>query len=642
VTRVDDAAGTATAHGGATPTEVSGPTIGGPDAAAPSRGRRALLVAGLTVVVTLPLLVALVALRTPRWYPLLDLAMTELRVRDVGTGHTPLVGLVGRLSSNGNQGSHLGPLSFWSLAPTYRVLGGSAWSLLVGVVVLNTTAIALTLWIALRRGGTALAVGFAAGLAVLVHLYGTMVLTEPWNPYLPVMWWMLTLVALWAVLCDDLPMLPVAVFAASFCLQTHISYGILIAGFGAAALAAFAVRAVRLRGDRPALRRLLGWSGLSLAVAVVLWLPSLIDQATGDPGNMSIVAGHFMEPDDEPIGVERGAELFAVHLNPWRLLAGQPGIDGSVVPAALYGLVWVGAALATWRLVPRGTAQRSTLLRLHAVIALALSFGLVSSTRILGFVWFYLTLWAWSITTLMAIAIVWTVVIAVRARGEVPAPAARVGLAATAAVLLGWTAWFAVDARDAEPTQAIYSSILADFTEVTTAAIDAGDTPGGGPDGRYLVTWTDGINLGSTGYGLVDELERRGYDAGATAPYGPGVVEHRVLDPDDATAEIHISFGPDIERWDEMPYFERLLWVDPRTDEQLAEYDAARATTIDGLRAAGLDQLVPLVDRAPFQLYFNDALPEDLIRVVQVLNDTGQPAAIYLGPPTSGVTPPAS
>ena len=36
-----------------------------------------------------------------------------------------------------------------------------------------------------------------------------------------------------------------------------------------------------------------------------------------------------------------------------------------------------------------------------------------------------------------------------------------------------------------------------------------------------------------------------------------------------------------------MPDFERLLWVDPRTDEQLAEYNAARTTTIDGLRAAG-------------------------------------------------------
>ena len=49
------------------------------DRSAGARGRR------LTAVVVLPLLVALVALRTPRWYPLLDLAMTELRVRDVGT-----------------------------------------------------------------------------------------------------------------------------------------------------------------------------------------------------------------------------------------------------------------------------------------------------------------------------------------------------------------------------------------------------------------------------------------------------------------------------------------------------------------------------------------------------------------------------
>ena len=78
--------------------------------------------------------------------------------------------MVGRLSSHGNQGSHPGPISFWALAPVYRLLGGSAWSLFVGVVVLNTTAVALTLWIAVRRGGAALALGFAAVIAVLVHL----------------------------------------------------------------------------------------------------------------------------------------------------------------------------------------------------------------------------------------------------------------------------------------------------------------------------------------------------------------------------------------------------------------------------------------------------------------------------------------
>ena len=46
-------------------------------------------------MVGLPLIVAAIALRGERWYPVLDLAMTEFRVRDVGTSHTPLIGLPG-------------------------------------------------------------------------------------------------------------------------------------------------------------------------------------------------------------------------------------------------------------------------------------------------------------------------------------------------------------------------------------------------------------------------------------------------------------------------------------------------------------------------------------------------------------------
>ena len=603
-----------------------------------ARRRRALLVLGLTAIVTLPLYVALAALRTPRWHPLLDLAMTEMRVRDTGTGHTPLVGLVGRLSSDGHQGSHLGPLSFWSLAPVYRVLGESAWSLLVGVVLLNTTAIALTIWAALRRGGTALAVTFAAGLAVLVHLYGTTVLTEPWNPYLPVLWWTLAVVAVWSVLCDDLAMLPVAVFAASFCLQTHVSYGVLVGGFTAAVVVFLAVRAVRLRGDRPALARLARWTGLAVGLGVLLWTAPLVEQVTNDPGNMSIVVDHFANAEDDPVGIRRGTELYAVHLNPWRLLAGQPGTRGAMLPAALLIVAWLAAAAVAWRAVPRDRAQRPALLRLHAVIALSLALGFVSSTRILGFVWFYLTLWAWTTNLLMLIAIGWTAVLAVSARRALPTAARRVGLAGAAGVLAAWTVWFAVDASDAEPSQANFSAVLADFTDATLAAVDGGDGPGGGPDGTYLVTWTDGVNLGSTGYGLVNELERAGIDAGAAPPYAPGALDHRITDPDEATGEIHISFGPDIERWDQQPEFERIALVDNRTDEEREAVDEAGAEVVAGLRAAGREDLVPLVDIAPFQLYFNPEVPDHLRPALKVINDTGQPAALYLGPPTTGVT----
>src|SRR5206468_2072071 len=55
-------------------------------------------------------------------------------------------------------------------------------------------------------------------------------LTEAWNPYMPMMWWVVFLLAVWSVLCDDLLMLPIAVFAGSFCAQTHIPYLGLVLG----------------------------------------------------------------------------------------------------------------------------------------------------------------------------------------------------------------------------------------------------------------------------------------------------------------------------------------------------------------------------------------------------------------------------
>lgn len=658
---------TSTGHTGAPPRdapardlpadEPAGPgQEAGAEAAGAGRRRTGAVVAALTAVLALPLVVALGALHSPRWYPLLDLAMTELRVRDVGTRHTPLVGLVGRLSSNGNQGSHLGPISFWALAPVYRSLGGAAWSLFVGVVVLNTTAIALTLWVAVRRGGAVLGLGVAAALALVTNLYGSQVLTEPWNPYMPVMWWPLTLLALWAVACDDLPMLPVAVVAGSFCTQTHISYVGIVGGLVAAGLVALAVRWVRLRGDAAARRRLLRWAGISLALGVVLWLPPIVDQVTGDPGNASIVLDHFLEPDEEPIGAARGAELYAVHLNPWRLVAADPALSGSVVPGVALVAAWLGAVAATWRLRAGGRAgstgdepdgrgeaagaerdqepgELDALLRLHVVVGAALVLGLISTTRILGFIWFYLALWAWTINALLLVAIGWTAVAAWRAWRPPARPVAlRAAGGLAAAVLVGWAGAFAVDAVDAEPTQANYSAMVGRFAEAVTGAIDAGEVDGGGPEGRYLLTWTDGVNLGSTGFGLLAELERQGYDVGVIRAHGPGARPHRVMPTGEATAEIHISLGPDIASWEHEPDFEQVVYVDLRSDDDIARYEAARAEAVDQLVELGRDELVPLVDDAPFQLYFDESLPDETREVIKVINDIGQPAAVFVGP----------
>ncbi|HET9609257.1 MAG TPA: hypothetical protein VFP06_06595, partial [Acidimicrobiales bacterium] len=60
--------------------------------------------------------------------------------------------------------------------------------------------------------------------------------------------------------------------------------------------------------------------------------------------------------------------------------------------------------------------------------------------------------------------------------------------------------------------------------------------------------------------------------------------------------------------------------------------EEARAEAVALLERDGQDELVPLVDRAPFQLYFNDRLADDTRAAVKVINDIGQPAAVYIGP----------
>ena len=84
----------------------------------------------LLLLLAIPLVTAVVGLREPRWYPTLDDAQTELRVRDVWGPNPPLTGLGGRIGVFGQeQGSHPGPLSFWSLSVFYRLLGATSWAL---------------------------------------------------------------------------------------------------------------------------------------------------------------------------------------------------------------------------------------------------------------------------------------------------------------------------------------------------------------------------------------------------------------------------------------------------------------------------------------------------------------------------------
>jgi hypothetical protein len=595
----------------------------------PTRRRRSLgLAIGLWVLFTVPLVVALVALAHPHWYPVLDMAQTELRIRDVWSAHPPLIGLPGRIGTMARQGSHPGPISFWLLSPFYRLFGASAWAMDAAAVCLNAAVLAATLWVVRRRGGMLLLLGFGAVVGWLLSYYGPDILALAWNPYLPVLWWLLFVLAVWSVACDDWALLPVVVLAGTFCVQTHISYTALVGGLGALALGWMLVAAWRRRGEPDARRRAWTWGLVAAGVAILLWLPPVVQQLTGEPGNLAIVLEYFTE-SHPTIGLGEGVRLLLLHLNPTTLVTQHDGMTGSVVPGVLVGLAWLAAAFAAWRM------RAWDVLRLDVVLAVAAVLAVLSAARIFGYIWFYLVLWSWTIAALMLFTIGWTVVLAVARRPAVARaphrPAVALG-AVLAAIAVAGSAVFVVDASNAVAPDAQPSRVFRHLIGPTLASLRAGEIDGTGADGRYMVTFTDAVNIGANAYGLVLELERQGLRAGL--PNRAVIIPHRTLTPADATAVVHLAVGTtNIDRWRAKPGMHEVAFYDPRTPVQRAEYARLRARVVRELTAAGQAQRVKEVDDNLFVAIYQPGLPAGLKPVLERMLVLGQPSAIFVGPP---------
>jgi hypothetical protein len=606
----------------------------------PTRHSRRLVIAGVFVLVGLPLVVAAVALRRPHWYPVLDLAMTELRLRDVGTRHTPLIGLPGRIGASlAEQGSHPGPLSFYLLAPLYRMFGSSAWAMQVATVVLHLAALGTSLVIAARRGGTRLVVAVGALLAVLTSGYSAIVLTQPWNPYLPLIWWVVLLLAVWSVACGDVAMLPVAVFAGSLCAQTHVPYLALSLGLGALAIAVTALawrRAAPGSGER---RHTARWGAVALGLGVVLWVPPLVDQAVNDPGNIHKIYDHLGTPSEEPVGLGRGVELALVHLDPRSIVTGPSWAGGSLLDASsdldrslLPGLgflaLWAVAAATSVRLGHR------SLVRLHLVVGAALVLGALAMGRIFGKEWFYLMLWGWAVAMLALLAVAWTAVVAIGSRlpSEHRRRTADAGVAVLVGVTVVSTVAFTADAVRVDPPELHLSSPLGAVLPSTIAALERGDGAATGRNGRYVVSWDDALHFGSQGFGLVSELERAGFDAGTSGGYRVPITGHRVIEPVDATAELHLATGRFVERWRQVPEAVEIAHVEPRTPEEREEFALLRTDVLTELRSLELDDLVPLVDRNLFLASIDDRVSKRAERSMSEMLELGDVTAIFVTP----------
>jgi hypothetical protein len=293
-------------------------------------------------------------------------------------------------------------------------------------------------------------------------------------------------------------------------------------------------------------------------------------------------------------------------------------IGGLIVVA-----LWGAAAVWAWR------RRHRTLLALHAVIAVTLLSGLLSSARIFGKVWFYLTLWMSSTALLVAVSLAATAwVLAVEHADRLPR-ARWLALDTLAAVTVTFaTAGSIVTAVGQEPPEQGQGEAVRAVLPELAAALD--------PSARYVVFWQESVVPGSQGYAVFSELERRGLAVGVHPTWRVPATPHRVFPPGSYDGEVHVISGGWIARWPGIhPEAEQLLVHDHRTAAERDRFDQLDARVVARLTALGRTDLLDTVDTNLFGASLDPALPADVVADLSEMLLIGEPLAIFLAPPGS-------
>ncbi len=306
-----------------------------------------------------------------------DNGMNELRLRDVGE-QWPLIGPFSR-----DGWSHPGPALLYVLVLPFRLTGGHSNGLLVGAVLINAAAIGTTVVLAHRRGGTAFAVLITLGLLVLLGTLGAEFVWDPWNPFVTVLPFGAAVLAAWCVTCGDAWCLPVVTGVGSFCVQTHVGYAPFVAVLLAISILALSMSVRRLPAAGPSLR---GPVLVTLAVLVVVWLPPVVQQVTGTPGNLEAIV-HYFRSDQATHSLREGYDVVTAQFawNPDWLVGGRPVNVFSGEVAGLFTgsfpIWWIALAVA-WVVALR-TGQRAAM-NLGTVLLITIATAVVAVARTIG------------------------------------------------------------------------------------------------------------------------------------------------------------------------------------------------------------------------------------------------------------------
>lgn len=570
-------------------------TIVAPPAAAGTRARVPTdlwLRITVLMIVMLPVAAVLVLRIGRPYFPLGDVASVDLRVRDVFTSSTPLVGAYSRGFD------HPGPSLFYVLAPLSRLTGGATWATLVGAALVQCIGVLLLAWASFRRAGTSFMV-LMLGVLGLTYLGLDSLgqFTHAWNPYAALPFFALFLVLAWSLALGRRWSLAGVLATGSFVVQCHVGYTLLVA---AAVVWALIMLAVERRPAReaPLWTPVLATSGL---VVIALWLPPVIQEVRDRPGNLSAL-WHFFRDGGPALGVRSGAGLLGTEfriLPPW--LGGNESYalgSGNALPSSAWWLLVPTALLVLGWLAARRSERRADQ-RLVELAALVGAVGVIAMSRVTIDPLPYVFYWRVVLATFIVAACGWAIGHALPAAWR-PWPR-RIGVAvALAAVAWGFGAQ-TVDVIDTrhhlEPPEAVISDAYAHVREQ------------GLPTEPVLVRAV-GTTLYGFDQGLIDALDREGAPVRVDRKYGYHFGDQRTASPDEVAEIWYVAEeGRYKALLPRLPGARVVASASPLSRADERELQQLQRDAADALQASGHDDLVAQLDSPFFDVVVQRQLP---------------------------------
>ena len=582
--------------------------------------RRYPILAVIPAAVILGVTLASVAGAT--WYLTGDFSHTEFLVRAIPR-HPPLIGVAARVK---DLGSTPGPSMAYLLYPFYKVFGSTAFALVTAVDLLHLAAIAGAILVAKRVGGASIAVLTASSLTIVAVALAPRFFLEPWNVWVPVFAFALFLVLVWGLVCEHLALLPIAVAVGSHCVQTHISYTVLVGGLLGGAVAWLAW--VWWRTDRLIARHPLRWLLIGSATLIVAWLPPVIEQLHPGTGNLRKLYHQFSEPGEPFVGPRAAIKAMLGRFNllgPWIFDAQKdPRSAPNYLGFVLFAALVVVSARWAWK------RRERVELSLYAVLVAATVLGFFSTTRIFGVFFEYVIRWMLPLVALWVAACVWSCWLTWRGRLE-PDPARlvedrRLQFAAGVVVVCACavTGFGVARAATAEVPYQRDSAITGALAAQLETSLD--------PTVAYQINEVDPVALGSVAFGLALELEKHQHVHAGVGPWGvAGVTPFRVVHDDQADSTLwYVASRPVIDAFTALPGAVVQASFDPRSTVEAQRSDRLQADLLQVLCSAGRDDLRTLLFTrwGHTLLTFMTDLPPQAKTLLHEYSDLRLPAAV--------------